>query len=47
MRTVLFTSLLLLWVLLPIQAEERTIDISGNNTSNDYKSYSTYISLPG
>ena len=46
MRSVLFTSLLLLWVLLPIHAEERTIDISGNNTSNDYKSYSTYISLP-
>ena len=46
MRSVLFTSLLLLWVLLPIHAEERTIDISGNNTSTDYKSYSTYISLP-
>ena len=46
MRSVLFTSLLLLCALLPIHAEERTIDISGNNTSTDYKSYSTYISLP-
>ena len=31
---------------LSIAAEERTIDISGNNTSSDYKSYSQYISLP-
>ena len=31
---------------LGIAAEERTIDISGNNTSSDYKSYSQYISLP-
>ena len=28
------------------KAEERTIDISGNNTSSDYKSYGTAISLP-
>ncbi len=27
------------------KAEERTIDISGNNTSSDYKSYGTAISL--
>ena len=27
-------------------AEERTIDISGNNTDSDYKSYSQTISLP-
>ena len=28
------------------KAEERSIDISGNNTSSDYKSYGTAISLP-
>lgn len=28
------------------QADERTIDISGNNTSDSYKSYSQSISLP-
>jgi len=27
-------------------AEERTIDVSGNNTSSDYKTYSQSISLP-
>ena len=27
-------------------AEQRTIDISGNNTSSDYKTYSSSISLP-
>ena len=30
----------------PALAEERTIDISGNNKSDDYKSYSTAISIP-
>ena len=45
MRTVLFTSLLLLCALLPANANERTIDISGNNTSNDYKSYNTTFSI--
>ena len=30
----------------PALAEERTIDISGNNNSDDYKSYSTAISIP-
>ena len=29
------------------KAEERTIDISGNNTSSDYKSYGTAISPCG
>ena len=29
-----------------VSAEERTIDISGNNTSSSYKSYNTSISLP-
>ena len=29
-----------------VRAEERTIDVSGDNTSSDYKSYSTSISIP-
>jgi autotransporter-associated beta strand protein len=29
-----------------VHAEERTIDISGNNTSSDYRTYSSSISLP-
>ncbi len=31
---------------LTLSAEERTIDVSGNNTSSDYKSYDQAISLP-
>ena len=46
MKKNLLTNLLLLTVLMTAHAEERTIDISGNNTSSDYKSYSTSISLP-
>ena len=46
MKKILLTNLLLLTVLMTAHAEERTIDISGNNTSSDYKSYSTSISLP-
>ena len=30
----------------PALAEERTIDISGNNKSDNYKTYSTSISIP-
>lgn len=29
-----------------VSAEERTIDISGDNTSSDYKSYSTSVAIP-
>ena len=45
MRTIFYSSLLLLCVLLPVHAEERTIDVSGNNTSDSYRTYSDYISL--
>ena len=31
---------------LPVAADERTIDISGNNTSSTSTSYGTSISLP-
>ena len=31
---------------LPLRAEERTIDISGNNTSSSYVTYTQSISLP-
>ena len=43
------TTLLVLAAMMALaqaKAEERTIDISGNNTSSDYKSYGTAISLP-
>ena len=33
-------------LLLPVAAEDRTLDLSGNNTSSSYKEYSSYISLP-
>ena len=29
-----------------VRAEERTIDVSGYNTSSNYMSYSTSISIP-
>ena len=29
-----------------VSAEERTIDVSGNNTSSSYKTYNTAFSLP-
>ena len=38
--------LLLAMSLQSVSAEERTIDISGNNTSSDYKSYSTAVNIP-
>ena len=37
---------LALCIAVAAHGEERTIDISGNNTSSDYKSYSSSISLP-
>ena len=43
------TTLLVLAAMMALvqaKAEERTIDISGNNTSSDYTSYGTAISLP-
>lgn len=43
-RTLLFA--LLFTSAMNLMADERTIDISGNNTSSDYKSYDQYISLP-
>ena len=46
MRKGILTTLMLLVTLLTAHAEERTIDISGNNTSSDYESYSQSISLP-
>ena len=45
MRRLLFLALLAI-IQLNAVADERTIDISGNNTSSDYVSYSQYISLP-
>jgi len=38
-------SLMLAMSLQTVSAEERTIDISGNNTSSDYKTYSTAFSI--
>ena len=46
MKRIILTSLLLLTVLLGADAEERTIDISGNNTDKSYVSYDQYILLP-
>lgn len=45
MKKTLLTNLLLMTVLLTTNAGKRTIDISGNNTSSDYKSYSTSFSI--
>ena len=43
----IFQSLLFIFLFLSTAlAEERTIDTSGNNTSDSYKSYSQSISLP-
>ena len=41
MKRTLVTNLLLLTAFLTVHAGVRTIDISGNNTSSDYISYST------
>ena len=46
MKTLLYSSLWLLCALLPVHAQVRTIDISGNNTSSSYKTYTNSISLP-
>ena len=45
MKAILYSSVLLLCSLLSAHANERTIDISGNNTSSDYKSYSSLITI--
>ena len=45
MKTILSSCLLLLCSLLTVHANERTIDISGNNTSSDYKTYNSLISI--
>jgi hypothetical protein len=45
MQKILFTLSLSLFFF-SAHAEDRTIDISGDNTSTSYKSYSTAISLP-
>lgn len=42
MKTTLLTIAMQL-LLLPVAAQNQTIDISGNNTSNDYKSYDNDI----
>ena len=46
MKKHLVTNLLLLMALTQVHATDRTIDISGNNSSDNYKSYSTAITLP-
>ena len=45
MKAILYSSILLICSLLPAHANERTIDVSGNNTSNDYKTYNSLISI--
>jgi autotransporter-associated beta strand protein len=45
MKTILYSTILLLCALMPAHAGNRTIDISGNNTSSDYKNYSTLITI--
>ena len=45
MKKYLITNLLLLTALTQAHAEDRTIDISGNNTDKDYKSYATPLTL--
>lgn len=45
-NTLLMASILLAMSSQSISAEERTIDISGDNTSSSYKTYNTAISIP-
>ena len=45
-KKLILLSLLALSQQSTVFAEERNIDISGNNSSNDYKSYSTALSIP-
>ena len=45
-NTLLMAGLLLAMSSQSVSAEERTIDISGNNTSSSYKTYNTAFSLP-
>ena len=46
MRKTITFFLLQALLLLPAAADERDIDISGNNTSSSYTSYATAISIP-
>jgi hypothetical protein len=46
LKNTLMAGILLAMGVQSVSAEERTIDISGNNTSSDYKSYSTSVSIP-
>lgn len=46
MKKYLITNLLLLMALTHANAENKKIDISGDNTSGSYKSYNTAITLP-
>ena len=45
MKKIIFLMVLAMMGLMQAQAGKLTIDISGNNTSSDYKSYSTAFSL--
>ena len=45
-KKLILLSLLALSQQSTVFAEERNIDISGNNTSSDYKSYNTSFSIP-
>ena len=45
-NTLLMASILLAMSSQSVSAEERTIDISGDNTSSSYKTYNTAISIP-
>lgn len=45
MKKIILLMVLAMMGLMQVQAGKRTIDISGNNTSSDYKSYSTAFSL--
>jgi hypothetical protein len=45
-KNALMAGILLAMGVQSVSAEERTIDISGDNTSSDYKSYSTSVAIP-
>ena len=45
-NTLLMAGILLAMSSQSVSAEERTIDVSGNNTSSSYKTYNTAFSLP-
>ena len=45
-KNALMAGILLAMGVQSVSAEERTIDISGDNTSSDYKSYSASVAIP-